>query len=222
MWCFGAGSPSATGCALPALRAPSAGPKTIETRIVEFIDANMDAVKDRYHRLLDASLNYVPVTLVFGGLVLASIFWLYSNSKSELAPNEDQGIVLAQSTLAPNATLQQKLFYGDQAFKIFSKHPEVQSIFQINSPASNLGGLVLTPADKRKVGAEELQRTVQQELAAVAGIRAVAFQPPPTGPKRQLSGMRTSVKNTSLKWDVPEICLIGRTSTPGVFISSRK
>ena len=169
---------SPVSCAL-ALRAPSAGPKTIETRIVEFIDANMDAVKDRYHRLLDASLNYVPVTLVFGGLVLASIFWLYSNSKSELAPNEDQGIVLAQSTLAPNATLQQKLFYGDQAFKIFSKHPEVQSIFQINSPASNLGGLVLTPADKRKVGAEELQRTVQQELAAVAGIRAVAFQPPP-------------------------------------------
>ena len=33
--------------------------------------------------------------------------------------------------------------------------------------------------------------------------------------------MRTSVKNTSLKLAPPDICLIGRTSTPGVFIDRK-
>ncbi len=169
---------SPVSCAF-VLKAPEPGRETVESRIVEFIDRGMDAVRQRYHRLLDATLHYVPVTLTFGGLVLVSIYWLYSNSKSELAPNEDQGLILTQSTPAPNATLQQKLFYADQAYKIFAKHPETQSVFQINSPAVNLSGMVLTPADKRKVGAEELQRTIQQELNSVAGLHIVAFQQPP-------------------------------------------
>ena len=144
----------------------------------------MNTVRQRYHRLLDATLHYVPVTLTFGALVLMSIYWLYSNSKSELAPNEDQGLILTQSTPAPNATLQQKLFYADQAYKIFAKYPETQSVFQINSPAVNLSGMVLTPADQRKVGAEELQRTVQQELdpwRACISSRSATAAPGSTG-----------------------------------------
>ena len=169
---------SPVSCAL-VLKPPERGRETMETRLVAFIDGAMGAVRDRYHRLLDSSLNYVPVTLAFGGLVLLSTYWLYANSKSELAPNEDQGLILTQSTPAPNATLQQKLFYADQAYKIFAKHPEAKTVFQMNSPAVNLSGVVLTHAEKRRVGAEELQQTLQQELGAVAGLRIVAFQQPP-------------------------------------------
>ncbi|GIR09889.1 MAG: hypothetical protein CM15mP21_1510 [Hyphomicrobiales bacterium] len=35
-------------------------------------------------------------------------------------------------------------------------------------------------------------------------------------------GHATSVKNTSLKFDSPDICLIGRTSIPGDFMSRKK
>ncbi|HEY8126739.1 MAG TPA: efflux RND transporter permease subunit [Methylocystis sp.] len=169
---------SPVSCAL-VLKPPEREKETLESRIVGYIDARMDAVRGRYHRLLDSSLNYVPVTLVFGGLVLSSIYWLYASAKSELAPNEDQGIILAQATPAPNATLQQKLYYADQAYKIIAKHPETDSVFQINSPAANLTGVVLKPSDERKVGAEDLQHMLQQELSAVPGVRFVAFQPPP-------------------------------------------
>ena len=47
------------------------------------------------------------------------------------------------------------------------------------------------------------------------------FQPAPTAPRRCASGMRTSVKKTSLKLEVPEICLMRRTSTPGDFMSRK-
>ena len=53
-------------------------------------------------------------------------------------------------------------------------------------------------------------------------VVSATFQPAPTGPTRRLSGMRTSVKKTSLKCDDPETCLIGRTSMPGVFMSRMK
>ncbi|WP_159728618.1 efflux RND transporter permease subunit [Methylosinus sp. Ce-a6] len=170
---------SPVSCAL-VLKAPQPGHETLETRIIEFIDARMDWVRDRYHALLARSLRFVPVTLVFGGLVLVSIYWLYSNSKNELAPNEDQGVVFAQSTSAPNASLQQKLFYGDQVYKTFAKHPEMTSSFQIVTPGLIFGGVVLTSADKRKITAEQMQQTLQQELAvAVPGQRLVTFQPQP-------------------------------------------
>ena len=116
-------------CAL-VFKPPERGRETLETRIVAFIDGAMDAVRERYHRLLDASLNYVPVTLVFGGLVLMSIYWLYANSKSELAPNEDQGLILSQSTPAPNATLQQKLFYAEKVYNILAAYPEENHVFR--------------------------------------------------------------------------------------------
>ena len=150
---------SPVSCAL-ILKAPEPGAK--RSRIGSFISSTRawTQLKERYHRLLDASLRYVPVTLVFGFLVLASIYGLYANSKSELAPNEDQGIILTQSTPAPNATLQQKLIYADQVYKILAKHPETRAVFQINSPARNISGWVLTPANQRKEGAEGLQRTI--------------------------------------------------------------
>ncbi|MDJ0447269.1 efflux RND transporter permease subunit [Methylocystis sp. JR02] len=159
------------------LRVPQPG--TLEARIVAAIDQTMDRLRERYIHLLDASLRHMPVTLTFGALVLLSTYWLYANSKSELAPEEDKGLILAQSTSAPNATLKQKLFYGDQLYKVLAKHPETASVFQINSAAMNLSGMVLRPADKRDTVAGELQRIIQGELAEIPGSRIVAFQEPP-------------------------------------------
>lgn len=159
------------------LRVPQPG--TLEARIVAAIDQTMDRLRERYIHLLDASLRHMSVTLTFGALVLLSTYWLYANSKSELAPEEDKGLILTQSTPAPNATLKQKLFYGDQLYKVLAKHPETDSVFQINSAAMNLSGMVLKPTDKRDTGAGELQRIIQGELAEIPGSRIVAFQEPP-------------------------------------------
>ena len=46
-------------------------------------------------------------------------------------------------------------------------------------------------------------------------------QPSLTGPSRHASGIATSVKNTSLKCAIPLIWRSGRTSMPGVCMSSR-
>ena len=47
-------------------------------------------------------------------------------------------------------------------------------------------------------------------------------QPSPTSPRRSASGMRTSVRNTSLNSASPVIWRSGRTSTPGACMSITK
>jgi multidrug efflux pump len=152
---------------------------TLDDRIVTFIDARMDRLRHGYQRLLASSLRTIPVTIVFAALVLSSIYWLYSNSKNELAPEEDQGVILTQSTLAPNATLQQKLLYSAEVYRRFAAHPETAGVFQLDVVGSSIAGWVLKPWDERARTAGDLQPMIQQEMAGVTGARIVAFQQPP-------------------------------------------
>ena len=165
-------------CAL-ILKPPNKGAPTLDNRIVAFIDARMERLRQGYQRLLSSSLKTIPVTVVFAALVLSSIYWLYSNSKNELAPQEDQGVILTQSTLAPNATLQQKLLYSAEVYRRFAAHPETAGVFQLDIVGSSIAGWVLKAWDKREKTAGDLQPVVQQEMAGVAGAKIVAFQQPP-------------------------------------------
>ncbi|MEH2571761.1 efflux RND transporter permease subunit [Bradyrhizobium sp. AZCC 1708] len=155
------------------------GKRGWQERFVGFIDRRFEALRQLYERWLHGSLNYVPVTAVFALLMLSSIYFLYAGAKSELAPEEDQGVVIASSTLAPNATLQQKLLYARQVYGILTQYPEAEHVFQINSPATTIAGMVLKPWDERRRTSNELQPIVQHQLDQVAGARIAAFQLPP-------------------------------------------
>ena len=166
-------------CCAFILRPANKEKPTLDDRIVTFIDTRMDRMRHGYQRMLASSLKTIPVTIVFAALVLSSIYWLYSNSKNELAPQEDQGVILTQSTLAPNATLQQKLLYSAEVYRRFAAHPETAGVFQLDVVGSSIAGWVLKPWDERARTAAELQPVVQQEMAGVTGARIVAFQQPP-------------------------------------------
>ena len=148
-------------------------------RLVEFIDRIFDALRHRYQRRLHGSLNYLPVTAVFALLVLSSIYFLYAGAKSELAPQEDQGVIITSSTLAPDATLQQKLLYSRQTYEIMTKFPETDHVFQIDAPGTSIAGMVFKPWDERTRTTNQLQPVIQQQVGQIAGARAAAFQLPP-------------------------------------------
>ena len=60
---------------------------------------------------------------------------------------------------------------------------------------------------------------------SLASVCTAARQPLPSSvgpPSTAEAGMATSVRNTSLKWDSPVIWRNGRTSMPGVVMSTRK
>ena len=73
-----------------------------ERGLVGFIDRRFGAIHRRYERWLHGSLNYLPVTTVFALIILGSIYFLYSSATSELAPQEDQGVIITSATTAAN------------------------------------------------------------------------------------------------------------------------
>ena len=135
-----------------------------------------------YQDKLHHSLNYLPVTAVFSIIVLSSIYLFYSTSKSELAPVEDQGVIIAQLTTAPNATLAQTELYSNAVLEIYKSFKETERIFQlngINGLNSAIVGMGLTSWDKRNRTSNELQPLVQEKFNSITGAIVAAFQLPP-------------------------------------------
>lgn len=151
-------------------------------RFVKFVDTQFERLTHAYQRRLHGALNYLPVIGVFAAIVLASIYFLYTSSRSELAPQEDQGVIISLSTGAPTATLDQTQLYSRQVYQTYTSFPETDHVFQfdgISGLNSGIAGMVLKPWDERNRTATDLQPLVQQDLNQIAGVRAVAFQPPP-------------------------------------------
>jgi multidrug efflux pump len=147
-----------------------------------FIDRQFERLRSRYERALHGALNTLPVVGVFAAIILVSIYFLYANAKSELAPQEDMGVIISLITAAPNATLEQTQLNTRQVYKIFSSFPETDHVFQldgINGVNSGIAGMVMKPWDERPRTTMELQPIAQQRLNDIAGVRAVAFQRPP-------------------------------------------
>ncbi len=151
----------------------------LEARLVLFLDRRFEALHQRYERLLHGTLNYVAVTAVFALIVLGSIYFLYTGAKSELAPQEDQGIIITVSSAAPDATLEQRQLYSHAVFNTFKRFTETDHVFQFDVPGQSVAGQVLKPWDERAKTATQLQPEVQGALARIAGVRVVAFQPAP-------------------------------------------
>jgi multidrug efflux pump len=148
------------------------------TAVVDAIDRVFGRLQRGYERWLRSSLRTVPVTLLFTVLVIGSIYFLYTSADSELAPQEDQGVVILFPTSAPNATLQQKELYSQQVLGILNKVPEGENSFQIESPSQSISGITLKPWEQRHRDGTTIQRDLQGQLSNVAGQNIVAFQPP--------------------------------------------
>ncbi|MCP3724029.1 efflux RND transporter permease subunit [Paraburkholderia sp. CNPSo 3272] len=151
-------------------------------RFPRFVDRQFERVHHGYRRLLHAMLDTWPVFVAMGALLLCGTVYLFMTSQSELAPQEDQGIVLSQVLGPPNATIQQMQTYADQVFEISQQLPEYAQMFQLTGvPTLNqgIGGVLFKTWDKRKKGATQLQQELQQKWNGIAGARVAAFQFPP-------------------------------------------
>ncbi|MDR3526459.1 MAG: efflux RND transporter permease subunit [Rhizomicrobium sp.] len=164
----------------------SATRSQLERRVVLYIDDKFDKLHNLYQRSLHSVLNELPVVVVFAAIIFGMIGFLFSHSKSELAPNEDQGFMLALVTPPPTATLEQSLIWQNQALRVARSFPETDHTFQIISSGLNIMGIVLKPWNERHRSADQIQQsqnpktvTLQSEMSKLSGVRAAAFQIPP-------------------------------------------
>lgn len=145
-----------------------------------WVDGQFESLKKSYQKRLSQSLNTPTVSVVFLGIVFVSIAFLYNTAHSELAPQEDHGILLSLLKTQPNSTLRQTQLYTDEAYRIFSKFPETDHVFQLdgeNGLNTSIGGMVLKPWNERRRGASTIQDELHKKLSHIAGAQTVVFQP---------------------------------------------
>jgi len=154
------------------------GDENWEDRVVHAIDRNFERIRNVYERMLDVSLNYRPVTYIFSIIIFVCIAALWKTAKVELAPEEDQGALIAINFNAPNSTLEQRQIYSKQAYNILAGYPETEHVFQIDAPGRSIEGAVFKPWDERERSAQQLKPVMQGDIGAIAGARSAVFPPP--------------------------------------------
>ena len=145
------------------------------------LDQLFEGLKQRYQRALHGTLDTRPVVLVFALLVLCLIPVLLKFTKSELAPDEDQGIVFLMASAPQPTNLNYLNAYTEQFVEIFKEFPEYYSSFQINGfngVQSGIGGFLLKPWSERERTQMEILPEVQGRLAQIPGLQIFGFNLP--------------------------------------------
>jgi multidrug efflux pump len=152
-----------------------------EGRFAHFLDRQFNRLREAYKRGLARWLETWQVLVALGALLLGGTIFLFMNSQSELAPQEDQGTVLSQTIGPPNATIAQMQDYENQKYQIMAALPEHDAVFQIvGQPSINqaFGGTLLKPWGERKRTATDVQKELQEKFNRISGARVAVFQFP--------------------------------------------
>ena len=156
--------------------------EALQGRFARLIDRGFSALADRYARLLARTLAYRPVVYVFALAILAAIVFLFLNTKGELAPEEDQGVLLALSKAPQYANLDYMEAYSQQLNAAYTSFPETDGTFIISGtqgPQQGFSGFVLKPWDQRRRSTLQLKPLVQQAVSKIDGLNTFVFAPSP-------------------------------------------
>ncbi|HLG90172.1 MAG TPA: efflux RND transporter permease subunit [Alphaproteobacteria bacterium] len=157
-----------------------------EGRFEHWVEHAYDRFTKIYGRLLEASLNYRSATLLFAAVVLGSIFFLYTDSRSELAPPEDQGFVFGMVKGPQYANLDYTDAYTHQMELLARTIPELERRVNFNGFSGGGGGagpnngmfvFHFKPWDERTRTASQVQRQLQDMANQVTGIRLSVLMP---------------------------------------------
>lgn len=158
-------------------------PMEEEGRFARWLDSQFLKLRESYMRLLHRMLNFRPLVVAVGALLLASCYFLYRMVPAELAPLEDDAIFVYQAVTPPNTSLDQAARYNDRLIAAMKSFPEVETSFHFNggggSPSIGFGGVGLLPSDQREQTAAELLPQLQQAANAVPGVQVGVFPLPP-------------------------------------------
>src|SRR5271163_3161135 len=155
---------------------------TADKGFARFLDRAFNGLAGWYGRRLERSLDYRPVTALFAVAIFIALGFMYVNTKKELAPEEDQGVLFALTKAPQYSNLDYQEAYTDKLDQAFGSFPETDLRFILNGrfgPNQGIAGAILKPWGERSRSAQQLKPLMQQKAAAVEGMNALVFSLPP-------------------------------------------
>ncbi len=151
-------------------------------KFAHFIDTTFEKLKNSYEGVLSRVLDNRPFIVVLSVAVLVSCFIFFITTASELAPTEDQGVILMQGTAPDYANITYVERYSQPFPGIINSFKSARTNFVVNgyTGVNNMfAGMMLKPWDKRSETQFQTLPLLQQKLNTIPGLQTVAFALPP-------------------------------------------
>ena len=152
-----------------------------ESRFARMLDQSFLALRRAYKRRLHSTLNFRALTLLILVGVLALTGVMYASTPRELAPEEDQGILLSLIKAPQVGNLDYTTQATDTLYAQIKSVPEVSHVFTINgfpNVRSAFAGFLLTPWDQRTKSQKQVLTELGPKFLAVPQAQVQAFSPP--------------------------------------------
>ncbi|MDP3254256.1 MAG: efflux RND transporter permease subunit [Hydrogenophaga sp.] len=154
------------------------------SRFDRFMERVLTGVNTAYDRTLGRSLNVRWLVVAVMLASAAGSWWLLQSTRSELAPMEDRGVVLASINGPDGATLAYTRRYAEAIEKMAMEQPEFDRVFTIvGSPSVAQGSVVMRGKawEERDRTTMEIAGKMAPGMASLPGISAFPITPPSLG-----------------------------------------
>ncbi|TWI10294.1 efflux RND transporter permease subunit [Aerolutibacter ruishenii] len=139
---------------------------------------------DAYKAVLQRALSFKVIVAGLGLAILAVAIGLFMLLPRELAPQEDQGLVIGFGIAPEGSTVEYTDKYARVMEGMFAQVPEVDRYFQIvgfPSITQTIGFVGLVDWDKRARTSAEIQGQLFPQFMGIPGVMAFPVLPPPLG-----------------------------------------
>ena len=150
-----------------------------EGRLTVFMNRGFEKVRETYRRLLEGALSIRVAVVIAALLVMLAAWPLYSLSRQELAPVEDQSHISLFYEASPDSTIEATNRATLQVVKAIQSFPETRFMWSLTSAWGGFGGLAAKDWRERKRSTEEMYGLVYGAVSQVPGLRVFPRLDPP-------------------------------------------
>ncbi|MEL4301500.1 multidrug efflux RND transporter permease subunit [Shewanella xiamenensis] len=165
----------------PMMCAKILKPHTAPNRFEMGVENFLTGLTRRYSNMLDAVMLHRPVIVAFAIIVFASLPVLFKFIPSELAPNEDKGVVWMMGTAPSTANLDYIQANMGLVTDMIKAQPEsAASLAFVGVPSSSqaFGIAPLVPWSERDKSQKQMQEFFAKEVKHIPGMAITTFQMP--------------------------------------------
>ncbi|MCI0630832.1 MAG: efflux RND transporter permease subunit [Phycisphaerales bacterium] len=147
--------------------------------LTRVVNQAFDAVRRIYSRLLDAALQMRWAMVAAALLIMAAAWPLYSFSRRELAPVEDQSHISLFLEASPDSSLTATNRESLTVVDTIEAFPEARFMWSLTAPWGGFGGMVAKDWRQRERSTEQMYGAVFGAVSQLPGLRIFPRLDPP-------------------------------------------
>jgi multidrug efflux pump len=163
----------------PVMSSRFVHPHGKEGKLTALVNRGFDWVRARYARMLDGALGMRWAVVIAALVVMFAAWPLYSHSRRELAPVEDQSHISFFMEAAPDSTLAATHNQSLEAVRAVQAFPESKFMWSLTTHWGGFGGMVTKHWKERGRSTEEMYGEVYGAVSQVPGLRVFPRLDPP-------------------------------------------